>query len=231
MDDFASQVSSVGALAEPCRRTLYAYVVAQAGAVSRDQAAAGTGLPRHSAKFHLDKLVDEGLLAVEFRRLGSRRGPGAGRPTKLYRRSARQFEVSLPERRYAMAADVLAAAVERAARSGIPITDAVRVAATEAGRAAAAGGTRDDLMAALAGVGFEPRRDGDVVALQNCPFHRLAAEHTALTCDMNLHLVRAMLAETGATGLEAVLDPAAGRCCVTVRPMSVDAAQESRPET
>ncbi|WP_433508456.1 hypothetical protein ACQP04_28940 [Pseudonocardia halophobica] len=50
--------------------------------MSRDQAAVGTELPRHTAKFHLDKLVEEGLLDTELRRLTGRRGPGAGRPTK-----------------------------------------------------------------------------------------------------------------------------------------------------
>ena len=88
-DDFAEQVAGVAALAEPVRRDLYRFVVAQAGPVSRDQAGEGVGVPRHTAKFHLDKLVEEGLLDTEFRRLGDRQGPGAGRPTKLYRRSRR----------------------------------------------------------------------------------------------------------------------------------------------
>ena len=50
----------------------------------------GVGVARHTAKFHLDRLVEEGLLDTEFRRLSGRQGPGAGRPTKLYRRSARE---------------------------------------------------------------------------------------------------------------------------------------------
>ncbi len=120
MDDFVSQVSGVSALAEPARRALYLYVVAQPEPVSRDQAAAGVDLPRHTAKFHLDKLVDEGLLDTEFRRLSGRRGPGAGRPTKLYRRSARQVAVTLPQRHYDLAGQILAGAVEDAARDGRP---------------------------------------------------------------------------------------------------------------
>ena len=55
--------------------------------MGRDQAAQGVGVPTHTAKFHLDRLVDEGLLEVEFRRLSGRTGPGSGRPAKLYRRS------------------------------------------------------------------------------------------------------------------------------------------------
>jgi DNA-binding PucR family transcriptional regulator len=52
VDDFVSQVSGVSALAEPARRALYLYVAAQPEAVSRDQAAEGVDLPRHTAKFH-----------------------------------------------------------------------------------------------------------------------------------------------------------------------------------
>ena len=90
------------------RRALYLFVAAQPEPVSRDQAAAGSGLPRHTAKFHLDKLVEDGLLDTEFRRLSGRQGPGAGRPTKLYRRSERQVAITLPQRHYELAGQILA---------------------------------------------------------------------------------------------------------------------------
>ena len=101
-----------GALADPVRRELYRWVVAQAEPVSRDQAASGAGVPRHTAKFHLDRLVADGLLETEFRRLTGRRGPGAGRPAKLYRRSARQVSLTLPPRQYELAAQIMAAALD-----------------------------------------------------------------------------------------------------------------------
>ena len=149
MDDFAAQVSGVGALAEPARRALYLYVVAQPEPVSRDQAAAGAGLPRHTAKFHLDKLVADGLLDTEYRRLSGRRGPGAGRPTKLYRRSSRQVAVTLPPRHYDLAGQILARAVEDAARDGLPVLQAVQRAAVDAGhRLGAAQRLRDEGSAA-----------------------------------------------------------------------------------
>ena len=152
MDDFAAQVSGVGALAEPARRALYLYVVAQPEPVSRDQAAAGAGLPRHTAKFHLDKLVADGLLDTEYRRLSGRRGPGAGRPTKLYRRSGRQVAVTLPPRHYDLAGQILARAVEDAARDGVPILQAVQRAAVDAGhRLGAAQHARDEGSAAASG--------------------------------------------------------------------------------
>ncbi|GAY11600.1 metalloregulator ArsR/SmtB family transcription factor [Pseudonocardia sp. N23] len=217
MTDLVAQIESVSALAEPQRRTLYGYVVAQADAVSRNQAATATGLARHTAKFHLDRLVDDGLLVTEFRRLGTRRGPGAGRPAKLYRRSPREFDVTLPERRYALAAAVLAAAAEDNLTHDTPMADAVRAAAAAAGDRAAhdIGG---DLLATLSGLGFEPRPGTTMTTLANCPFHRLAADHPALTCGMSLDLVRAVLDARGEPPERAVLDPGPGRCCVVLVP-------------
>ncbi len=132
-NDFADRVAGVAALAEPVRRGLYLHVVGQPDAVSRDQAAAGIGVARHTAKFHLDRLVAEGLLDAEFRRLSGRRGPGAGRPTKLYRRAAHEVTVSLSERSYELAGRLMAQAIEEAARTGAPVLDALHVAATELG--------------------------------------------------------------------------------------------------
>jgi predicted ArsR family transcriptional regulator len=224
LDDFVSQVSGVSALAEPARRALYLYVAAQPEAVSRDQAAEGVDLPRHTAKFHLDKLVEEGLLDTEFRRLSGRRGPGAGRPTKLYRRSARQVAVTLPQRHYDLAGQILAGAVEDAARDDVPILDAVQRAAAAAGhRLGATDDPRgdgspvsplEDVAAALTAHGYEPRVQGNAVVLANCPFHALAREHTALVCGMNLHLITAMLDELGHHAVQATLQHAADRCCV-----------------
>jgi predicted ArsR family transcriptional regulator len=65
----------------------------------------------------------------------------------------------------------------------------------------------------LEALGYEPHERDGVVELLNCPFHALAQEHTALVCGMNLHLVDALLE---GSDRRAVLDPAPGRCCVTV---------------
>lgn len=231
MDDFAAQVSGVGALAEPARRALYLYVVAQPDPVSRDQAAAGAGLPRHAAKFHLDKLVVDGLLDTEHRRLSGRRGPGAGRPTKLYRRSSRQVAVTLPPRHYDLAGQILAGAVEDAARAGIPVLEAVQRAALDAGHRLGTAQRRDDdgsaaapcgtaaldvVATVLAAHGYEPRVQGDRMVLANCPFHALAREHTELVCGMNLHLITALLDELGCSDVQTRLDTAPQRCCVTL---------------
>jgi predicted ArsR family transcriptional regulator len=221
-DDFVAAVTGVGALAEPARRALYLYAAGQPEPVSREDAAAACALPVHSAKFHLDRLVEEGLLDVEYRRRSGRSGPGAGRPAKLYRRADREVAVSLPDRRYELAGDVLAAGIEEAARSGTPVHRAVTEAADARGRTlaqahAAAGGSQlERTAAALAGAGYEPRADGSTLCLANCPFDRLAKDHVDLVCGMNLGLVGGVLAGLGCDDLDAVLDPEPGLCCVKV---------------
>jgi predicted ArsR family transcriptional regulator len=224
MDDaFGRRVTKLGSLADPVRRALYRFVADQPGAVSRDQAADGIDVPRHTAKFHLDRLVDEGLLVAEFKRLTGRTGPGAGRPAKLYRRSGKEVAVSLPNRRYDLAGDVLADAVERSL-AGTAMDVAVRQAAADAGaravESAPSPARRTTELERVAGVlapfGYEPRVDGDLL-LANCPFDRLATDHTDLVCGMNLAFVEAVADRLGCTGLRPELDPDSARCCVRVR--------------
>lgn len=221
-EEFAEQVSGIGALAEPARRALYLFVAGAPDAVGREEAAEACALPLHTVKFHLDRLVDEGLLEVEFRRLSGRTGPGAGRPAKLYRRSARELSVSLPERRYDLAGEVLAAAIERSLSGEGSLTSAVATAAAEEGRRVAAetpvtGSDSERLAEALGRCGYEPRAGEESICLANCPFDSLAREHTELVCGMNLSLVDGLIDGLGATTLEAVLDPEPGLCCVKAR--------------
>src|SRR5918993_1985974 len=97
-DERTAQVAAVAALAEPTRRLLYEHVVRQPVAVSRDEAAEATEVARATVAFHLDKLVDEGLLDVVYERRTGRSGPGAGRPAKLYRRAGCDAPVAPPPR-------------------------------------------------------------------------------------------------------------------------------------
>jgi predicted ArsR family transcriptional regulator len=225
MDDLGEQLAGVGVLAEPARRTLYEYVLGEQSPVSREQAAAAVGIPAHSVKFHLDKLVAAGLLEVEYRRLTGRTGPGAGRPAKLYRRSAREVALSVPPRRYDLVGEVLAEAVDRAVREAVPVDEAVRRVAGEVGRELAA--EPDDSEAPPTGDlgrtarvlgrhGYEPRVVEAELCLANCPFDRLASDHTALVCGLNLALVDGVLDGLTVRGLRARLAPEPGWCCVKV---------------
>ena len=222
MDDRSASVSAVAALAEPTRRRLYDHVAGRPRPVSRDEAAAAVGVPRATAAFHLDRLVDDGLLEVRFERRTGRTGPGAGRPSKLYRRSEAAVEVSFPERHYDLAGDLLAEAMLAAEESGEPPRAALGRLARDRGRqlaeeAPAAGGPAA-VLDVLAAHGFEPREEAGAVTLVNCPFHTLAREHTELVCGMNLQLVDGVLDGVTSPRLEARLDPFPGRCCVRLLP-------------
>ena len=125
MRNFDRSVTGIGVLADPVRRRLYRFVCSQDQPVSRDQAAQAVGIARHKAKFHLDRLEAEGLLEADYVRLTGRAGPGAGRPAKRYRRGRSEFAVSLPARDYELAGRIMADAISYAARTGVPITEAV----------------------------------------------------------------------------------------------------------
>lgn len=208
-------LSALTTLDDPARRAVYDLVCRRDEAVSREETAAALGVSRRSAAFHLDRLADQGLLAVEFRRLSGRSGPGAGRPSKLYRRAHDEVSVSVPDRRYDLAGDVMADAIERALDSGRPVQDTLPAAAAEAGRAI--GARSPDLRAALTTHGFEPVDDGEGgLLLANCPFHRLATRHTDVVCGLNLHLVTGIAQALGDTAHTCRLAPSPGHCCVRV---------------
>jgi predicted ArsR family transcriptional regulator len=214
-------------LAEPVRRALYEYVAHTGREVGRDEAARATHVHRALAAFHLDKLVGAGFLETTFRRLSGRSGPGAGRPSKLYRRGAKRLELSVPPRRYEMLARLLADAV---GASGKTATRHLARLARRMGRglgeeARLAAGPRADrqrlLRAAertLTRYGFEPRKESaGELRLANCPFDALAQDHRDLVCGMNHALMEAFVEGMGARGVRAVADQQPGVCCVALR--------------
>lgn len=222
-------MSGIAALAEPARRVLYEHVVAQPEPVTRDQVAAATGMARHNVKFHLDRLVSDGLLTVEYRRPPGRRGPGAGRPAKHYRRVEQEVSISLPPRSYQLVGEILAAAVDAAAHDDVPVSQAVAGEARATGRRLARSVGADTgracdhvpealepAVGALAAMGYEPRVEAGRVVMANCPFHALSQSHTELVCGLNHALVAGLTEELGLPDSVAVLDPAPGRCCVTL---------------
>jgi len=241
--DFASQLEALGALQDPVRRRLYLAVAGFETPTSRDAAARAAGVSRPLAAFHLDKLVEAGLLATSFRRLSGRTGPGAGRPSKLYVRSERQLDVSLPARRYELAAQMLARALTDTRSEG---TDsALRSTARERGAAIgrdlrprasrpparpapAPAASLRAASRALGRCGFEPSRtaDGEVV-LRNCPFASLREGCRDVICGMNLALIEGVLEGLGADHVSASLAPRPGHCCVVLRsdsPPRIEAA-------
>jgi predicted ArsR family transcriptional regulator len=221
------EIASLASLGEPARRALYLYVAGRPGEVSRDEAARVAGISRSLAGFHLDRLVEEGLLEASFRRLSGRSGPGAGRPAKLYRRSNRQVEVTLPERRYELAARILASAIDAsdAPKTRKALVKTARgigeqIGADARSRVGSRPG-RKRLLArmvdALSAQGYEPEAAGGELRLRNCPFHALVAEHTDLVCGMNLALIEGVVEGLELPAAKPVLAPTPGMCCVCVR--------------
>jgi len=210
----SSSIRAIGALADAVRRRVFRVVSGRPDAVGRDHVAEALGIPRSTAAFHLDRLVEAGLLTTESRRLTGRSGPGAGRPAKLYRRAEGEVAVSIPARLYELGGGVMAEAIGRALDDGVPVREALREAAERAGRRLAA--ASPGLGHALDDAGFEPTGDDDDLVLGTCPFHRLAREHPGVVCELNHALVCGMADSTGADPGRVRLDPGAGACCIRI---------------
>ncbi|HJQ77534.1 MAG TPA: helix-turn-helix domain-containing protein [Acidimicrobiia bacterium] len=201
----------VASLAEPLRRALYDFVAASAAPVSRDAAAETLGVSRQVAAYHLDRLAEDGLLEFEFRRLSGRDGPGAGRPSKLYRRSDRVYDVSVPARRYELAARILLEAIGAGHADEAGLGEVARRTGRQLGEAG--------LEEALVQTGYEPADEGGETRFRNCPFHVLRDQDQETTCSLNLALVEGMI-EGSESDVDATLAPEDGYCCVRLRPKS-----------
>lgn len=210
-------VEAVSLLDERARRRLYDWVVAQSRPVGREEAAKAVKITRSLATFHLDRLAEGGLLEAGYQRLSGKVGPGAGRPARVYWRAAREFNVSLPDRRYDRVAGLFASALERLPGESIPATleDAARELGQKLGRDSRRGSPTRRLTAALEAGGYEPVPDqSGTIRLRNCPFHALVASHRPLVCGTNLAMAQGIANGSGSTGLHPVLDPQPGYCCV-----------------
>ncbi|MDP9234322.1 MAG: helix-turn-helix domain-containing protein [Actinomycetota bacterium] len=227
METFERSLEAVGMLADDLRRRMFQFIRAQRRPVSRDEAAAAVGISRKLAAFHLDKLVEVGLLKAHYSRLSGRAGPGAGRPSKVYEPADVQLSVSIPSRSYDFAAGILVSAI---AGSSTPSRDEVRAAAREQGvrlgrqirdqrRLRNLSSKKAVAVAreALYDRGYEPYiDDGGALRLGNCPFHVLAQQSVEIVCGLNHAFIEGLLSGLDAEGLAAILDPRPGECCVRV---------------
>jgi predicted ArsR family transcriptional regulator len=221
---FAERLEALAALREPIRRRLYRHIERRLTAISRDEAANAAGVSRAMAAFHLDKLVDLGLLRVEYRRLTGRTGRGAGRPSKLYRRSRREFSVTLPERNHELMARLLA---ETATVALVPATGAVAHrygrslgarARKRISRRATAQHLTDCVSDVLEDVGFEPFSDGSGdVRTRNCPFDPLSRRYPSVVCHTAIELVGGVIEGVGTDSVTVEREDRADRCCVVLR--------------
>ena len=230
MRDRLRSIRAAAALDDDTRQRIYAFVRAEARPVTREEVALRVGISRKLAAFHLDKLLERGLLAAHYARPPGRSGPGAGRSSKMYQPSDLEIEISIPERRYDFLGEILVDAIERGGRGESSRLAATRVA-QERGHALGAGvrrrktvrpAGRERTLSVAATVlqeqGFEPLRVApDEIALRNCPFRTLAQQAPDLVCEMNRAFLEGFLAGLGSTAVDAVLTRRPDACCVSLK--------------
>ncbi|MGH2748810.1 MAG: helix-turn-helix transcriptional regulator [Actinomycetota bacterium] len=228
--ELGSVAAQVGALGDDLRNAMYQFIRRAGRPVSREDAAAEVGISRKLAAWHLDKLVEKGLLRAHYARLPGRSGPGAGRSSKLYEPSEVEIEISIPPRRYDLVGRILVDAMEDA-RPGESPREAARRVATSFGLRLGAEFRRETglrppgpertLTVAeqiLAGYGYEPHRNAaGEVGLRNCPFHHLARQAPDLVCGLNQAFIDGVLRGLGNNSVDAALEPKPGQCCVNLR--------------
>ena len=156
------------------------------------------------AAFHLEKLLSEGFLEATYER--DEGSVSVGHPAKRYRPTGLELEVSIPPRRYDLAAEILAEAVE-ADSSGPPLESLADIAAEygrQVGRRARARNGSSRMLTALSVIGYEPMTSGDEVVLRNCPFRQVAQARPEIICRMNLAFVAGVLDGTKSRSFHAV---------------------------
>jgi predicted ArsR family transcriptional regulator len=214
---WAGRLAALASLGDATRRRLFEFVASSPSLVGRDDAATALDLPRSTASFHLDRLVRDGLLAVEFRKLGGKAGPGSGRPAKLYRPALDEVGVSVPDRSYDLAGELMASAIEASMSGQSPVREALVATAYSRGRDSAERGS--SLEELLTETGYRPVPDGQGgIVLMNCPFHRLADGHADVVCAMNGAFLSGAAAACGVPEEKVEEDRISGRCCARIRP-------------
>ncbi|MGW4564823.1 helix-turn-helix transcriptional regulator [Streptomyces sp. NPDC004561] len=232
-DGADSAIDSVSVLGDESRRRMFTFIRRAGRAVTRDEAAASVGISRKLAAFHLDKLVDVGLLRARYESPGGIRK--VGRKPKVYEPTDAQITVSIPDRRHELLADLLLDAVLTEGADENATQAAVR-SAEDRGRhlgEAARDETRPGRLGPERGLtacerlldeyGYEPVRETPTrLRLRNCPFHPLAAKAPELVCGMNKAFLSGYLRGLEVNGVQAVLAPEPGECCVRLGPSDTD---------
>jgi predicted ArsR family transcriptional regulator len=138
----------LSAAGDPQLRQILLYARGRRDPFTAAEAAVDLNVHHNVARSRLDRLTDAGFLSVTLERRGGRRGPGAGRPAKVYRVAPELDWVEFPDRRLAQLIGLLVARVPARGRFR-----ALREAGEDFGRqlAAAAGLTPSRDVA----VGFE----------------------------------------------------------------------------
>ncbi|WCC80046.1 ArsR family transcriptional regulator [Cutibacterium equinum] len=159
------------------------------GSATSAQIAADMGIHPSTARFHLDRLVEQG-------RVETTRGHRAtrGRPHTVF-----TLVTNEGPRAYRLLAQML---VEEVAASDDPAATATRIGQRWGRR------RRTDLISVLEDMGFSPAPDKDGIVLRHCPFLDLARDHPQVVCALHCGVVE------GVTGKSAAIDANPGQRCV-----------------
>lgn len=179
------------------RRSLILRTLAEREALSAEQVAEIAGIHVNTARFHLKRLVEDGLATESALQTGTR-----GRPQTYYRarlqRTGKRSYLMLAEMLSDVAATAGAAPVAEVGRSwGLRLAAEVAAAVPERdGERVAA-----QVEAVMDSIGFDPqvtvrgsKRDPKVdVELRHCPFLEVASRHPRLVCGMHQNLLQGVL--------------------------------------
>jgi predicted ArsR family transcriptional regulator len=164
-------------LGDERRRAIYQFACKQHGPVTVNEVADEFSIHRNAAKHHLDRLLEAGLLKAEFKRVNGKRGPGAGRPSKLYTTTDVEVSFSVPERHY----DLLAHLLLQALTQGSDLETVGARFGRDLAAATPSEDPVDGVRSVLDKLGFRPKVETDAdgamwITTENCPFGWVAME-------------------------------------------------------
>jgi len=210
------------ALGSASRASILQLVRAAGTGLTAADVVAETGLHLSTVRAHLDRLAETGLL-VKARASGGQ----PGRPAWRYR-SATADPAPAPAAYRVLAAALL----EHLSRAGGDTREVAAQAGESWGRQLAAAARPhpdavDAVVEVFDGLGFAPQRppaEPGTIHLHTCPFLELVGQNPDAMCGLHLGVVRGILAERGASGEGAVLEPfgAPSACVVRVPPPAAD---------
>ncbi|MFN2557542.1 MAG: helix-turn-helix transcriptional regulator [Nitriliruptorales bacterium] len=225
-------------LGDETRWRIYEQIRHAGRPLSRQEVAERVGIPVRLAAFHLERLLEVGMLTANYARPPGRSGPGAGRTAKYYAPTDLELDLSIPQRRYELVGTMLVQALQATAQ-GEPAYEAASSVAAGHGREIGEGTgqrrprraehqRRRTLTNLLEDLAYEPYHTPEGgIALRNCPFHFLARRAPELVCAMNHAFLSGILDGLGEDEFEALLacrQP--GDCCVIFEPQASDAANK-----
>jgi predicted ArsR family transcriptional regulator len=194
----------------PSRAEVLEYLRVTDAAQPVGAVATAVGLHENTARFHLDALIESGLVRREAE---PRNQPG--RPRVLYRAqpvaSDQQYQqlAAAMVRHFAGPLDDRGSRAEAAGEAwGAELLAALPPAPVEA---------LPRLVGCLARLGYQPEllpEPTPSIALRPCPYAELVAEHPEIVCRMHLGLMRGLLDDTGAWMVGALEPYATADTCI-----------------